>query len=80
MKKILTIIILSFSLVLTSCTEWLDLNPYSAESDQVAIAEIKDGQVAILGVYDYLRSPSFYGREAIACGDAGTPDVVQKIP
>ncbi|MDR1553836.1 MAG: RagB/SusD family nutrient uptake outer membrane protein [Prevotellaceae bacterium] len=80
MKKILTIIIISFSLVLTSCTDWLDLKPYSSESDQVAITEIKDGQIALLGVYDYLRSPSFYGREAIACGDAGTPDVVQKIP
>ena len=78
MKKILTIMLV-FSLVLTSCSEeWLDLNPYSSVSDETAISDLADAQTALYGVYYHIRHNTFYGRDAIICGDAGTPDVVLK--
>ncbi|MDR1199290.1 MAG: RagB/SusD family nutrient uptake outer membrane protein [Prevotellaceae bacterium] len=79
MKKILTIILISF--VLTSCSEeWLNLNPYDSVSDELAIQTVADAQTALNGVYMLARTADFYGRNTIVCGDAGTPDVVLKEP
>jgi hypothetical protein len=80
MKKILSIIVISFTLVLSSCSEWLNTTPYTSTLEEEAIRDLADAQVALNGVYVLIRTASFYGCEAIACGDAGTPDVVLKVP
>jgi hypothetical protein len=78
MKKILTIILVC-NLILTSCSEeWLNLNPHTSVSDETAITNLDDAQAALYGVYYHIRTSTFYGRDAIICGDAGTPDVVLK--
>ena len=82
MKKIILSIIaaISISLFLPSCSGWLNLEPNDAGSDETAITNLGDAQIALNGVYYMIRTSLFYGREAVAIGDAGTPDVTQKTP
>ena len=82
MKKIILSIIaaVSFSLILSSCSDWLTLNPHDAESDETAITNLGDAQIALNGVYYMIRTSPLYGREAVVIGDAGTPDVTLKLP
>ena len=62
MKKILIYItILSASLLLNSCSDWLDVQP-STDKDRADLVESADGYMKMLyGTYINLTSPSLYG-------------------
>jgi hypothetical protein len=73
------IIILSMAVIglcAASCSDFLEEFPHNAIADEVAITDVASAQVAINGVYNYLRGSRLYGRNIFVLADVGSEDVV----
>jgi hypothetical protein len=53
-------------LVLSSCSNILDLNPQQSVSDASAVVDKKSAEASLAGAYDKLQSSSYYGTEFVA--------------
>ncbi|RLD63687.1 MAG: hypothetical protein DRJ01_03100 [Bacteroidetes bacterium] len=71
MKNInkLLIIIATISIIFTSCTDVLDVEPKMELSDQTALTTTFGLQTAIIGAYDRLQSGYLYGGRIWVAGD-----------
>jgi hypothetical protein len=73
------IIILSMAVIglcAASCSDFLEEFPHNAIADEVVITDVASAQVALNGVYDYLRGYRLYGRNIFVLADVGEEDVV----
>ncbi|MCZ4243418.1 RagB/SusD family nutrient uptake outer membrane protein [Pedobacter punctiformis] len=75
MKKILIVSVMMVSVLLSSCTKQLDLNPKDALNTGDALSTIKGVNSAILGMYASMRSVNYYGRSLYIYGDLSGNDV-----
>src|SRR3989339_1266375 len=62
MKNIIKTAILSLSLLLGSCSEWLDVTPPSQIREEAQFSSIDGFQQALVGCYIAMTSDSLYGR------------------
>lgn len=62
-KKLPQIIVLALSLVLSSCTDWLDVEPKSQVRDSSLFSSESGFKEALAGVYTTLAYEPLYGRE-----------------
>lgn len=71
MKKInkLLVIVAVISIIFTSCTDVLDVEPKMELSDQTALTTTFGLQTAIIGAYDRLQSGNLYGGRIWVAGD-----------
>lgn len=71
-KRLSTIYILFASLLLTSCSKWLDIKP-ETEIDRTELFSTEDGfKEALLGIYIRASKTDLYGKELTV----GTPEVL----
>ncbi|MFD2598749.1 RagB/SusD family nutrient uptake outer membrane protein [Sphingobacterium corticis] len=61
MKFINYIILLIFSISITSCESFLDVAPKDSVSDDVTIVDRSSAETAVRGIYSALRSDGYYG-------------------
>jgi len=62
--------------IFSSCTKFLDRNPYMSISATMALVDVRSADYALRGIYDRLQSTSAYGRILIVLGDAPTENVI----
>jgi starch-binding outer membrane protein, SusD/RagB family len=80
MKNIIKLVIFTFMtsiFLLPSCTdEFLDIDPQTSLSTDMAIGVMADVEVALMGVYDGLQSTqNYYAREFVVIPDVAGDDV-----
>lgn len=74
--KTIIYIILASSMLFTSCSKMLDIEPNDAISSDEAIND-KDGvEKAIIGSYDVLQNAGLYGRNRVILGDLAADNLV----
>jgi hypothetical protein len=77
MKKTIYILSLAaWGLFATACSDFLEEFPHNAIADEVAVTNVAEAQVAMNGVYDYLRDYRLYGRNIFVLSDVMAEDVV----
>lgn len=78
MKILHKILSISLILGLMSCSEsFLDVEPQQSLSTDMAIGNLDDAQVALIGVYDALQSTSsYYGRDFFVTPDIAGDDLL----
>ena len=74
-KYILILSVIGGTLLMTACTDWLDMRPHNYLDTETAISTVEEGRTAVLGGYERLRGATFYGRNVFVCGDAGSQDL-----
>lgn len=74
MKKIFCIIIAT-SLLVSSCSKMLDIEPTDAISNEEAIKDKAGVEKAITGAYDVLQNIGLYGRNRVILGDLAADNV-----
>jgi starch-binding outer membrane protein, SusD/RagB family len=62
-------------LLLSSCSNILDLSPLQSVSDASAVVDKKSAEAALAGAYDKLQSGSYYGTEFVAAAYLSGNDV-----
>ncbi|MFO7977309.1 MAG: RagB/SusD family nutrient uptake outer membrane protein [Bacteroidales bacterium] len=77
-SKFLMGLVIATGLLLPACSdEYLDLDPQTSLSADMAIGNIKDAQVALIGIYDGIQSTEFYyGRNYVVTADIASDDVM----
>lgn len=70
MKKIYIIFGVLCSIVLNSCSGFLDMSPSNSKDASAAISSTSDAEVMINGVMRAMTSSSYYGRNFFLYGDA----------
>lgn len=77
MKKILYLLGITLLLYFTSCTEsFLDVEPQTSLSTDMAIGNFADAEVALMGVYQALHgSSAYYARDFVVTPDVAADDV-----
>lgn len=77
MKKIYSFLtlVLCGAITLTSCDDFLDVQPSNSSNAEGAIATVADAQVAMNGIMSSMTSSSYYGRNFILYGDAKGGDL-----
>lgn len=77
MKKIyfLFTVVLSALWVLSSCDDFLDMQPTNSGNADQAVGTVADAEVAINGVMSAMTSSSYYGRNYFMYGDAKGGDL-----
>ena len=69
------VLFVSAILLLSSCSDILDLKPEQSISDVSAIVDKKSAEAALAGTYDKLQSGSYYGTDFVAAGYLSGNDV-----
>ncbi len=67
--RFITIFAVAALIFATSCNEWLNTEPRSSISDQVALNDIAGVEAVIVGLYDVLQTVNFYGRDIFVAGE-----------
>ena len=75
MKKQIIALICCFG-IFTSCSKFLDREPFTSISTDVAIQDATSAYHALLGIYNRLQSESRYGRIIFVIADAATENVI----
>ena len=74
--KIKNILIAAVSiLALTSCDDFLDMQPTNSGNASGAIKTVEDAQVAINGLMSEMTSSTYYGRNFLLYGDVKGGDL-----
>lgn len=63
----------------TGCDEFLDTQPYAEIDREIAFRSIEDFESAVSGLYNSIRSGSYWGRSMISVPEMMTDNVVQGI-
>lgn len=63
MKKVNILILVTCGLLLSACTDWLDVSPEDTVEEEDLFKEATGFQNALNGVYQQMASTSLYGRE-----------------
>lgn len=74
-RKTLTIALFAGLGLLSSCSDFLDIKPFSSIDDTKAVTNIQQATAAITGVYDGLQSSNYYGRNFSVFGDVLTDNI-----
>lgn len=74
-RKILTISLLAGLGLLSSCSDFLDLKPFSSVNDKTAITNVQQATAALTGVYDGMQATEYYGRNFMVFGDVLTENI-----
>lgn len=74
-RKILTIALFAGLGLLSSCSDFLDIKPFSSIDDTKAVTNVEQAAAAITGVYDGLQSETYYGRNFSVFGDVLTDNI-----
>ena len=77
--SIQTLSILAITLSLSSCSDFLDKDPYDRPSIETALSDIAGLTWAMNGTYDAMCGERYYGRVFIILGEYMGEDVKQKI-
>lgn len=73
--KYTLITLLAGALALTSCNDFLDMEPSNSSNAENAIRTAQDAQVAINGIMRSMSSSSYYGRNFVLYGDVKGGDL-----
>lgn len=76
--KILLFIAAGLMIAFSSCEDFLDREPHSSISNELAFETIEDFEVGINGVYSGFLSSSYYGKSYILLGDIMTDNVLAR--
>jgi len=79
MKKILIFSAVVFSVIISSCTKQLDLDPKDALTNDQALSTIDGVNSAVVGMYASLRDVSYYGRSIFIYGDLSADDIYLSV-
>ena len=74
-KSSFKVLFISAILLLSSCSNILDLKPEQSISDVSAVVDKKSAEAALVGAYDKLQSVSYYGTDFVAAGYLSGNDV-----
>lgn len=76
-RKIFVVLFISTGLLLHGCSDsFLDLEPQTSLSTDMAIGNISDARVALTGIYDGMQSTaSYYARDFVVIPDVSSDDV-----
>ncbi len=70
MKKITIILTVLGAMLITSCEEFLDVEPSNLANSETSIMNAADAKVAINGLMRKMTSSEYYGRNYVIFGDA----------
>ncbi len=70
MKKITIILTVLGAMLITSCEDFLDVQPSNMANPETSITNAVDAKVAINGLMRKMTSSSYYGRDFVIFGDA----------
>jgi starch-binding outer membrane protein, SusD/RagB family len=76
MKKIILSAAVVGALLLSGCTDKLELQPEQSLSNELALNSFSKTQTAIFGAYDGFQLLSYYGRDFPVMADANSDDIV----
>lgn len=70
MKKITIILTVLGAMLITSCEDFLDVQPSNGANPETSITNATDAKVAINGIMRQMTSSDYYGRNFVIYGDA----------